>query len=444
MTLLISNCDAMVVSADGLPRVLTGVDIGIDGATITSISPTGSAAGEPTAETIDGTGLLAVPGLANAHCHSPMVLMRGAAEDVSLERWFNELIWPMEMNLTPDRVYAGARLACAEMLLAGVTAFADHYFAADRIADAAAELGIRANIAPTYFSTLGADGRAAAIAAAVRLRDHPSSLIGGSLGPHATYTVDEDDLAYFAAAGRAEGLQVHIHTSETIEQTRASQTKLGVTPIEVLARTGILETGALIAHGTGIVEEDLPVLAGFADRVGVACCPKGYFKSALDPMTPVRGLREHGIRVGIGTDGAASGNTMDVWEQTRLMAMAMKRQEHDAEYLTVAEAIGIATRGGASLAPFGLSGTLEPGAAADVVLVDLSGPHCQPVHDALAALLYSMRGSDVRTVVVNGRVVVRDRTLVTADLGEILREARSVAPQLLTRRPGEAVAHYAP
>ena len=135
---------------------------------------------------------------------------------------------------------------------------------------------------------------------------------------------------------------------------------------------------------------------------------------------------------------------MDVWEQTRLMAMAMKRQEHDAEYLTVAEAIGIATRGGASLAPFGLSGTLEPGAAADVVLVDLSGPHCQPVHDALAALLYSMRGSDVRTVVVNGRVVVRDRTLVTADLGEILREARSVAPQLLTRRPGEAVAHYAP
>src|SRR6478735_1496716 len=116
MTLLISNCDAMVVSADGLPRVQTGVDIAIDRATIMSISPTGSAAGEPTAETIDGTGLLAVPGLANTHCHSPMVLMRGAAEDVSLERWFNELIWPMEMNLTPDRVYAGARLACAEML----------------------------------------------------------------------------------------------------------------------------------------------------------------------------------------------------------------------------------------------------------------------------------------------------------------------------------------
>ena len=237
---------------------------------------------------------------------------------------------------------------------------------------------------------------------------------------------------------------MHIHTSETIEQTRASQAKLGVSPIEVLARTGILDTGALIAHGTGIVAEDLPVLAAFADRVGVACCPKGYFKSALEPMTPVRGLRAHGIRVGVGTDGAASGNTMDVWEQTRLMAMAMKRQEHDAEYLTVAEAIAIATRGGASLAPFGITGNLEAGAAADVVLVDLSGPHCQPLHDPLAALLYSMRGDDVRTVVVNGQVVVRERVLLTADLGEIVREARAVAPELLHRRAGEAVQHYAP
>lgn len=443
MPVAIRGCDALIVPESGACRVEAGVDISVDGGIITAVSPTGGPFPDG-AEVIDGAGLVAVPGLANTHCHSPMVLMRGAAEDVGVERWFNELIWPMEVNLTPDRVQAGARLACAEMLLAGVTAFADHYFMTDRIADAAAELGIRANIAPTYFSSGGDDARRQAVADALALRDHPSALVTASLGPHATYTVDEPDLRFFADTGRREGLGIHIHTSETIEQTRASQHRLGVTPIEVLRRTGVLEAGAIIAHGTGIVPEDLPVLAEQADRVGVACCPKGYFKHALDPMTPVRGLREHGIRLGVGTDGAAIGNTLDVWEQARLMALAMKRQEHDAEYLNVSDTIRIATRGGASLAPFGSNGTLAPGAAADIALVDLSGPHCQPVHNPLAALLYSMRASDVRTVLVAGHVVVRDRVLVNADLTEIVSHARAVAPELLRRRPGRSVQHYAP
>ena len=373
-----------------------------------------------------------------------MVLMRGAAEDIGIEAWFNTKIWPMEMNLTPDRVRVGARLACAEMLLGGVTAFADHYFMADQIAAAATELGIRANIAPTYFSSQGTVARAAAVAAALAVRDAGSPLLTAGLGPHATYTVDEDDLRWMADVAVAEGLPIHIHASETIEQTRACQQKLGVSPIEILARTDVLAAGALIAHGTGIVPGDLPVLAAFADRVGVASCPKGYFKVALDPMTPVRALQRAGIRIGVGTDGAASGNTMDVWEQTRLLALSQKRQEHDPEFLTVSDAVRIATRGGASLAPFGLSGAIEEGAAADLVLVDLSGPHCQPLHDPVAALVYSMRASDVRTVIVAGRVVVRDRELLTADVREIVADAAAVAPELVRTREGEAVQHYAP
>ena len=441
---VLRSCQVLRLPAEGTGSVEAGQDVHLSDGRISAVVAAGSLPPQPGARIIETGGLLAMPGLTNGHSHLPMVLMRGAAEDVGLEQWFNELIWPMEMNLTPDRVHAGARLAIAEMLLAGVTAVADHYFCTDRIAEAVVELGIRANLAPTFFSSQGADGRRAAVAAAVAVRDAGSPLLTASLGPHATYTVDEDDLRWFADAAVAEGLPIHIHTAETVEQTQACLAKLGVTPIEVLARTGVLAAGALIAHGTGIVPGDLPVLAEFRDRVGVASCPKGYFKVAMPRMTPVRGLLEHGIRVGVGTDGAASGNTLDILEQTRLLALSQKQQEGDPGFLRTSDALRLATRGGASLAPFGTTGSLEVGAVADVVLIDLSGPHCQPVHDPLATLLYSARASDVRTVIVGGTVVVEDRRLVHADLAEIIADAAAVAPELLARRPGEAVQHYAP
>ncbi|MEP6981547.1 MAG: amidohydrolase [Nakamurella sp.] len=444
-SVVIQSCQVLQIPADAGPgRVLADQDIHLSGGRIVAIVGAGSRPVDPGAQIVDAGGRLAVPGLINAHSHLPMVLMRGVGEDMGIEEWFNDVVWPMEMNLTPDRVWAGARLACAEMLLGGVTAVADHYFMTDRIAAAAVELGIRANLAPTYFTSEGPEARRAAVAAAIAVRDAGSPLLTASLGPHATYTVDEDDLRWFADAAVAEGMPIHIHTSETIEQTAASQAKLGVTPIEVLARTGVLAAGTLIAHGTGIVPSDLPILAGFRDRVGVASCPKGYFKVAMATMTPVRGLTEHGIRIGVGTDGAASGNTLDILEQTRLLALSQKQQERDPRFLTVTDALRMATRGGASLAPFGTTGALEEGAAADVVLIDLSGPHCQPVHDPLATLLYSARASDVHTVIVNGDIVVDDRRLVNADLDEIVRAAAAVAPELLTRRPGEAVQYYAP
>ncbi len=441
---VVRSCHVVRIPEDGPGEVLRDHDLHLADGRIAAVVPTGTREPAPGARIVDGAGRYAVPGLTNGHSHLPMVLMRGAAEDVGIEEWFNDLIWPMEMNLTPDRVHAGARLAIAEMLLGGVTAVADHYFATDRIAEAAVELGIRANLAPTFFSSDGPDGRRAAVDAALAVRDHGSPLLSASLGPHATYTVTEDDLRWFADAATAEGLRIHIHTSETIEQTRASQDRLGVTPIEVLARTGVLAAGALIAHGTGIVDSDLPVLAEYADRVGVASCPKGYFKVAMATMTPVRGLLAHGVRVGVGTDGAASGNTLDVWEQTRLLALSQKQQQHDPAFLTTTDALRLATRGGAGLAAFGTTGTLVVGAAADVVLLDLTGPHCQPVHDPFATLLYSVRASDVRTVLVAGEVVVEDGRLVRADLDEIVREAAAVAPELLARRPGEAVQHYEP
>jgi 5-methylthioadenosine/S-adenosylhomocysteine deaminase len=443
--LVIRNCSVLVVPVEGECRVDEFQDILIEDGTIDEVMPAGAIAAEAGVEELDATGLIAVPGLVNSHTHSPMVMMRGAAEDVSIDDWFNRRIWPMELNLTPERVKVGARLACAEMLLAGVTTFVDHYFHADQIAAAALETGIRADLAPTFFSSTGADGREAAYEAAREIRALGSPRITASLGPHATYTVTEEDLSRTAEVARAEGFRIHLHAAETEDQTQSSKDRLGATPIEVLERTGVLDAGALIAHGCGIVDTDLPILAKHAARTTVAACPKVYLKLAMGSTTPIKQLWSAGITVGVGTDGAAVHNTLDVWESLRLLALTQKQREQDAEWMTVSDTLRLATRGGAAAAGLPDSiGAIEPGRRADLALVDLSGPHCQPLHDPRAALVYSVRASDVVTVVVDGNIVVRDRRLTTVDLDEILGEAREVAHALVDLSRGGAVQHYAP
>ncbi|QKJ18241.1 amidohydrolase family protein [Microbacterium hominis] len=424
------------------PDVEGLVDILIEAGRIREILPaSGSPAG---AGDLDACGMVAVPGLTNAHTHTPLSLMKGAAEDVSVDDWFNKRVWPMEMNLTPERVKIGARLACAEMLLGGVTGFADHYFFADQIAAAAQELGIRANIAPTFFSEAGGASRERAFDQTRAIVEMDSRLVTASVGPHAPYTVGDDDLRLASDLARSLGVRIHIHAAENMQQTESSLERLGCTPMTVLERTGILDAGVLIAHGGGIVASDREVLEPAAERVSVACCPKVYFKHDIDPITPVRLLHEWGISVGAGTDGAAGGNTLDVWEAMRWTALAQKRQEHDPLFLPVSDAFALGTRGGATAASHSNAGVLRAGAVADIVLVDVSGPHCQPIHDLTATLVYSVRASDVHSVIVDGELVVRARQLCNAELAEIVEEARATAPELVKIRPGEAVQHYAP
>ncbi len=449
--LVVRDCSVLVVPEQGECRVDDGQDIHIEDEAITAVTPTGSEV-PADKEIVDAAGLIAVPGLVNSHTHSPMVMMRGAAEDVGIDDWFNQKIWPMELNLTPERVRVGARLACAEMLLAGVTTFADHYFNADQIAEAALETGIRADLAPTFFSSTGAEGREAAFAAAREIQARGLSAADGgpprvtaSLGPHATYTVTDEDLTRTAEVARAEGFRIHLHAAETADQTRSSLERLGVTPIEVLERTGVLAAGALVAHGCGIVDSDLPILGRFAASTAIAVCPKVYLKLAMGPTAPIKQLQSVGISIGIGTDGAAVHNTLDVWESLRLLALTQKQREQDAEWMTISDTLRLATRGGAAAAGLADSiGAIEPGRRADIALVDLSGPHCQPLHDPRAALVYSVRSSDVVTVIVDGEVVVRDRRLTKVDLAEILDDARDLAHTLVDLSQGGAVQHYAP
>jgi cytosine/adenosine deaminase-related metal-dependent hydrolase len=434
-SLVIRNCNALIDGA-----IVSGQDISVVDGVITSIEPTST---ESLPGDLDGSGLVAMPGFINSHTHAAMTLLRGAVEDVSVESWFNNHIWPIEVNVTADDVQLGTELACAEMIQAGVTSFADHYFHANRAAAAVIGSGLRANLGMTFFSSQGPAGLETSTSFAAEWNGASGGRITTSLAPHATYTCDDADLAAAADAARALGVRVHLHAAETIEQTESSVAARGITPMQVLADTGVLDAGVLIAHGCGIVPDDIALLTPFADRIGVAHCPKTYMKLATNPLTPIDELRSAGIAVGLGTDGPASCNSIDLFENMRLTALAQKFTHRDATRLDVGQALAMA--GPESARAIGSSaGRLAVGAPADVILVDLSGLHCQPLHDPLAALVYSARASDVRTTIVDGIPLMVDRKLLTVDAAELSARVSARAPQLLEHDPTQSIQTYAP
>ncbi|NGO14121.1 amidohydrolase [Streptomyces sp. HC44] len=424
--------DATIVVRDGLIEAVTTEPM--DLAALPDL---------PAAEHIDARGQIAMPGLVNCHTHAPMVALRGVAEDLPVEEWFNDVIWPIESNLTEKDVELGARLACAEMIRGGVTCFADHYFSMDTVAAVVAECGMRANLGEAYFSSQGAEGRERSLDFALRQRGGADGRITTSLAPHAPYTVDDADLAKAAQLAREHGLLVHTHAAENRDQTDTSLARHGRTPIEILQGAGLLDVDLLIAHGTGIVERDLPVLARATGRIGVASAPRGYLKFAWPTTTPVRALRELGIPVGLGTDGAASNSSLDVWDAMALTALVQKSTEGDPRWLTSRQALHHATLQSTRAVGLGQEiGSLAPGRKADIILVDLTGPHTQPVHDLPATLVHSARSSDVRTTIVDGRVLMRDRELLTLDVPGIVGELEERMPSLLDRSHGRKIQDY--
>ncbi|MER6996434.1 amidohydrolase [Streptomyces sp. NPDC000410] len=440
--LVIEGCTALVHGTDGAIRFEEDRAIVVRDGAIADVTATDAAAALPARERIRARGQLAMPGLINCHTHSPMVALRGIAEDVPAEEWFNDWIWPIESNLTDRVVELGALLACAEMIRGGVTFFADHYFSMDRVAAAVVRGGLRANLGWAYFSSQGEEGRERSLDFALRWNGEAGGRITTSLAPHAPYTVNDADLAATAELARRHELPVHIHAAENRAQTDHSLERSGRTPIATLHRAGLLDVDVLIAHGTGIVEEDLPVLRRGTGRIGVATAPKGYLKFGWD-TTPVRALRSIGIPVGLATDGAASNNTLDVWESMTLTALAQKSAERDPRWLTARQALDHATTQSALAAGLGEQvGALAPGRRADLILVDLTGPHVRPLHDLAAALVFSARSADVLTTIVDGRVLMRDRTLLSLDVEEIAGELAAHLPELTDRAHGRRIQEY--
>ena len=442
MNLIIRNARVLQTTPAGEVRVLDRQDVVLRGNLVESVRPAGAAAPPDAGEIIEANGQLLMPGLINCHAHVPMVIFRGLAEDVSLEKWFNEYMWPLESNLQEEDVYWGMLLGLVEMIEAGVTCVADHYFFMDRAAEAVQQAGTRAALGWAVFGSQGAAGLDRTAEFCRRWQGAAEGRITTWMAPHAPYTCDDDFLR--AARDRAVelGAGIHIHVAETRGQTEAHVQKRGITPIRLLDDLGILERPTILAHAVGATEDDIRLLA---DRpAGVAHCPKTYLKLAMG-IAPVHALRRAGVAVGLGTDGAVSNNTLDVWESMRLMALTQKEATGAPENLTLAETLVLATRGGAQVVGLGDKlGAVEPGRLADLVLVDLDGAHHQPLHNVPASLVYAARASDVRTVIVAGRVIMRDRRLLTLDKAEIIRQVNRSLERLSRRTPTSRIQVYRP
>jgi 5-methylthioadenosine/S-adenosylhomocysteine deaminase len=440
--LLIRNCNVLSITLDGRVSILHHHDILINGREIEAVQPTGGADPSHFREVIDADGLLAMPGLINTHAHVPMVIFRGLAEDVSIEKWFNDYMWPLESNLQAEDVYWGMQLGLAEMIRGGVTSVADHYFFMDEAAKAVEKAGTRALLGWAIF---GSSGYEMIERTGKFIQDWQGAADGRIrtiMAPHAPYTCDDDYLRACVDMAKKLDVGIHIHVAEVMSQTEASLQKRDQTPMQVLEETGVFDVPTILAHVIGALPGDMGIMARHG--AGVAHAPKTYLKLAMG-TAPVRMFRGHGIPVGLATDGAVSNNTLDIFESLRLMALTQKQEAGSPEVMTIPEALYIATRESARVygQPDSL-GTVEAGALADLILVDLSGIHHQPLHSLTASLVYNTAAADVRTTICNGQVLMRDRQLLTLDEGEIVEQVNRSMERLAQRQPDKRIQVYNP
>ncbi|MBE7552768.1 MAG: amidohydrolase [Anaerolineales bacterium] len=434
--------DCHILTPDN--HIRRNYDLVIDAGKIADLQPTGQIDLGQAHELLEGREMVAMPGLINTHAHVPMVIFRGLAEDISIERWFNEFMWPLESNLIEEDVYWGMLLGLVEMIEAGVTTVADHYFFMDQAAKAVEQAGMRAALGWAVFGSQGYGALDETAAFVERWQGRANGRITTWMAPHAPYTCADDFLRATVAHAKRLGVGIHIHAAEEIGQTQASLQKRGLTPIQVLAQTGMLDVPLIIAHGCGILPQDIDLLKQAAAPVGIAHAPKTYLKLGMG-LTPILPLREAGIPVGLATDGAVSNNTLDIFESLRLMAMLQKHEARNPEIMTIPQALEIATRDSAAVV--GLAdkiGQITPGYLADIILVDLSGAHHQPLHSLTASLVYNTRASDVQTVIINGEIIMRDRHILTLDKAEIIRQVNCSMERLAQRVPDKRIQVYNP
>jgi 5-methylthioadenosine/S-adenosylhomocysteine deaminase len=379
---------------------------------------------------LDANGGIILPGFVNTHTHLAMSLLRGLADDLPLVEWLEKHIWPTERVLmNAESVMLGTRLAAAESLQAGVTCVCDMYFHSERVIEAVVAAGLRAVVPEALidFATPSCPTPEDALAKQrellERYRSHP--LVVPAVAPHSPYSVSASNLAKEAELAEEFGAPLIIHLAETRWETEKIRAEKGVSPVAYLADLGILSDRTVAAHCVHVSEDDLALLAEF--DVGVATNPVSNLKLASG-VAPVPRMLDLGLKVGFGTDGAASNNTLDLLRDAQLASLLYKGISGDPTQMQARTVVEMLTIGGARVLGLGdRIGTLEEGKRADVVCFALDQPRALPVYDPYSHLAYAARSSDVCHVVVEGRVVVQDRTPVGMDLSALLEEVRQAA-----------------
>ena len=416
-------------------QVLEHHAIAVRNSRIEAILPADSARDIIAEQTIELPDHLLMPGLVNAHGHAPMTLLRGFADDYPLHTWLNDHIWPTEGRWVGEEfVRDGTLLAIAEMLRSGTTCFADMYFFPNIVAQTAQDAGMRAQLhAPIFdFPTAWGTDAADYIHKALQLRDDfkHSELITVGFGPHAPYTVSDEPMAKVAmyAAELDAAIQIHVH--ETQHEVDESLQKFGERPIARLQRLGLLGPKTLCVHATALNDDDIALLQ--QNNCHVVHCPESNLKLASG-FAPVQKLRNAGINVAIGTDGAASNNDLDLFAELRSAALLAKAVANDAAALPAFDALEMATLGGARA--LGLDdriGSLETGKLADIIAIDCSDIEWQPLYHPISQLVYGNTGSRVSHSWVGGKLLLENRQPTTVNLHD-LRERiadwqRKIAP----------------
>jgi 5-methylthioadenosine/S-adenosylhomocysteine deaminase len=427
MGILIKGIDVLP-SADS--PAITGADIGIAGDRIAFIQNSGAPlpAGFSADRTLSGKGRLAIPGMVNAHCHSAMTLLRGYADDTELETWLFDKIFPAEAQLTGDDIYWGTTLGVAEMIKNGVTCFNDMYLKMDFVADAILQAGIRAAVSIGPLLT-GKRGDAGVDMDACKSFFRKWDGAGGgniraNMEIHSLYLFQPETLIAGAKLARELGAAIHMHILETATERKNMIGQYGKSSVFLAEDYGLLDSPVIAAHCVHVDDDEIRLLG--AKRANVAHCPSSNLKLASG-VAPIPKMLRENVNVCLGTDGAASNNTLDIFAEMRLAALLHKGAGNDPTAVAAADAFRMATRNGAAALGFAGCGELAPGSKADIAILRLDAPHLTPLYSHLSTLVYSARGSDVDAVIVNGRLLMENRELLTIDEEKTKHAARAAA-----------------
>jgi 5-methylthioadenosine/S-adenosylhomocysteine deaminase len=386
-------------------------------------------------EIVNAEGKLLIPGLVNTHTHLSMTLMRGLADDMPLETWLNDHIWPVEAGLNGEYCYAGALLACAEMIKSGTTCFNDMYFFMDHVAKATEEAGIRGVLSHGMIDFGDGDKRKKEFKESIRIINKCHETADGRIkvafGPHSPYTCSKELLEGVKKEASKYGVRIHIHVSETKKEVSDVLEAQGTRPFDYLDEIGFLGPEVTAAHAVWLSDHEINVIKSSGTKISHN--PSSNMKLSSG-VSPVSKLLEKEVNVSIGTDGAASNNNLDLLEEMKIVSLLQKVNTLNPTVLASEDVFNMATINGAKA--LGLEneiGSIEVGKKADIVLLDTKTPQLTPFRNPMSHLVYSANGGDVNTVICNGEILMKNREFLVFDESIIIELAESAAEDLISK-----------